>query len=97
MSKSAAVFTRVEPELKEEAEAVLAKLGIPLASAVTMFLRQVVLQQGIPFALKLPLAYGSLSKEELDRELAKGLADSRGGRVIPATEVEAELRKAYKL
>lgn len=43
----------MEPEIKEQAEQVLEKLGIPMSNAVGMFLRQVVLQQGIPFEMKL--------------------------------------------
>ena len=51
MGKSANVFVRIDPEIKEQAEAVLTELGIPMSNAVGMFLRQVVLQRGIPFAM----------------------------------------------
>ena len=59
-----------EPEVKEQAEQVLDQLGIPMSNAVGMFLRQIVLQRGIPFEVKLPayeepVAYGSLTKERL--------------------------------
>ena len=59
-----------EPEVKEQAERVLDQLGIPMSNAVGMFLRQIVLQRGIPFEVKLPayeesVAYGSLTKERL--------------------------------
>lgn len=59
-----------EPEVKEQAERVLDQLGIPMSNAVGMFLRQIVLQRGIPFEVKLPayeepIAYGSLTKERL--------------------------------
>lgn len=43
----------MEQEIKEQAEQVLKKLGIPMSNAVGMFLRRVVLQQGIPFEMKL--------------------------------------------
>lgn len=66
MARTSNVFARVKPEIKEQAEQVLDRLGIPMSNAVGMFLRQVVLQRGIPFELKLPqempLAYGTLSK-----------------------------------
>lgn len=45
---------RVEPEVKEQAEQVLDRLGIPMSNAVGMFLRQIVLQRGLPFEVKLP-------------------------------------------
>ena len=48
MARTANVFARVEPEVKEQAEQVLDRLGIPMSNAVGMFLRQIVLQRGIP-------------------------------------------------
>ena len=44
MARTANVFARVEPEVKEQAEQVLDRLGIPMSNAVGMFLRQIVLQ-----------------------------------------------------
>ena len=43
MARTANVFARVEPEVKEQAEQVLDRLGIPMSNAVGMFLRQIVL------------------------------------------------------
>ena len=99
MAKTSNVFARVEPKIKEQAEQVLEKLGIPMSNAVSMFLRQVVLQHGIPFELKLPkempLAYGSLTKEQFDAEIAKGIADVKEGKVYSAADVEAEMCRDY--
>ena len=77
-------------------------LGIPMSNAVGMFLRQVVLQRGIPFEMKLlayeaPLAYGSLAKEQFDAEIEKGMEDIKAGRVHSADEVEAELKREFGL
>ena len=57
MARTANVFARVEPEVKEQAEQVLDRLGIPMSNAVGMFLRQIVLQRGIPFEMKLPASF----------------------------------------
>ena len=75
MARTANVFARVEPEVKEQAEQVLDRLGIPMSNAVGMFLRQIVLQRGIPFEMKLPayeepVAYGSLTKEQFNAEIS---------------------------
>lgn len=97
MARTANVFARVEPEIKEQAESVLEQLGIPMSNAVSMFLRQIILQKGIPFEVKLPqsqpLTYGSLTKEEFDYEIEKGIADIRDGRVYTADAIEAEMKK----
>ena len=37
MARTANVFARVEPELKEQAESVLDQLGIPMSNAVECF------------------------------------------------------------
>lgn len=99
MARTSNVFARVEPEIKEQAEQVLEKLGIPMSNAVSMFLRQIVLQRGIPFEMKLPqtvpLAYGALTKEQFDEEIGKGMADMKAGRVYSADAVEAEMKRDY--
>ena len=54
--KSEFIRARIEPKLKRDAEAVLGKLGISMSDAVTVFCRQVVLQKGLPFAVRIPNA-----------------------------------------
>ncbi len=99
MARTSNVFARVEPEIKEQAEQVLDRLGIPMSNAVGMFLRQVVLQRGLPFEVKLPqetpVAYGALTKTQFDAEIEKGMADIRAGRVFTADEVEAEMKREF--
>ena len=56
LAKTANLYARIEPELKEQAEAILTALGIPASNAITMFYRQIILQQGLPFDVKLPSA-----------------------------------------
>ena len=95
-SRTASVYTRVDPDTKEQAEAVLSQLGIPMSNAIGMFLKQVVLQRGIPFEMKLPTekptAIGDMKRDQLDFELRKGFGDIEAGRVLSADEVEAEMR-----
>ena len=56
MARTEQMHIRVEPELKAEAEAVLAQLGMKATEFVRMALRQVVLQRGLPFAVRIPNA-----------------------------------------
>ena len=102
MARTASVFARVEPEVKEQAEQVLNRLGIPMSNAVGMFLRQIVLQRGIPFEMKLPfceepVSYGSLTKEQFSIEIEKGMEDIKAGRVYSADEVEAEMQQEFDI
>jgi len=43
MAKTTNLYVRVEPELKEQAEAVLEQLGIPVSNVINIFLKQVVM------------------------------------------------------
>lgn len=101
MAKTANLYARIEPELKEQAEEILSALGIPVSNAINMFYKQIILQRGIPFELKLPagkpLDLRTLSPEQLHAELEKGYADTAAGHVRPANEAFAEFRKSHGL
>ncbi len=56
MSKTAVISARIEPGLKESVEQVFERLGLTTTQAITLFFRQVELQQGLPFTLKVPNA-----------------------------------------
>lgn len=49
MAKAASLNIRVEPETKTKAEALFSHFGITLSDAVTMFLRQSIIDGGLPF------------------------------------------------
>lgn len=98
-TRTASVYTRVDPETKEQAEIILAQLGIPMSNAIGMFLKQIVIQRGIPFEMKLPplspVAIGNLTKEQFDAEMQLGMDDIKAGRVVSADSVEEEMRRLY--
>ena len=100
-AKTANLYARVEPDIKEQAEAILSTLGISASNAINMFYRQIILRQGLPFDVKIsrkhPLDMSLLSEKELDAELEKGYADIAAGRMRPAREVFADLRRDYGL
>ncbi|MET1249042.1 type II toxin-antitoxin system RelB/DinJ family antitoxin [Sporolactobacillus sp. STCC-11] len=99
LTRTSNVFARIEPELKEQAEQVLKQLGIPMSNAISLFLRQVVLQRGIPFDIKLPenkpLTFGSLDEKSFNDEIEKGLADLNTGRITSAERVAEKMRQDY--
>lgn len=99
MARTANVFVRVEPEVKEQAEMILEKLGIPMSNAVGMFLRQVVMHKGLPFDVKLSesemLVLEKMTKEQLSFELQKAEDSVNSGNVYTIEEVEAEIKKEF--
>ena len=48
MAKSANLYARIEPDLKEQAEAILSALGIPASNAITMSYKQNEIKKGLP-------------------------------------------------
>lgn len=99
MAKTANVFARVEPNIKDQAENILEQLGIPMSNAISIFLRQVVLHKGIPFDVKLPMReitdMSSISDEEFSREIEKGINDMNEGKLISADQVRDNMRREY--
>jgi len=99
MHRTSNVFARVKPEIKEQAEQVLNRLGIPMSNAIGLFLRQVIMQRGIPFDMKLPsynpVAIGGMTSAELNAELEKGYADVVAGRLHNLDDVVTEMNRDY--
>ena len=98
-TKTANLYARIEPDVKEQAESILNSLGIPVSNAINMFYKQIILQRGIPFEVKLPtpqpVNMAVLSEEELNAELEKGYADLLDGRTKPVRKAFDDIRKDY--
>ena len=99
MANTSAVYARIDTNLKENAEHILAQLGITPSSAIQMLYSQIVLTRGLPLDLRLPsekpVAIGGMTKEQIDMELQKGMDDIAAGRVLSADDGEAEMRSLY--
>jgi len=74
MAKSLTLHTRVEPEIKEKADAILSELGVSISEAINMFLHQVVHHRGIPLDLR-------LKDEAINERLLRQIANSNVPRV----------------
>ena len=100
MANTNAVYARIDSTLKENAEHILGQLGISPSSAIQMLYSQIVLQNGMPFELRLPnrkppISLNTLSKEELDAELQKGIDSLKNDKSYSVDEVDALLAKEY--
>lgn len=101
MEKSVTLNLRVNPVVKQQAEEVLKQLGIPMATAIDMYLRQIKLTGGIPFAVSLPGAPASvnadlMSNEQLKMKLMAGYEDMLAGNVYDANEAFAKFMDEHK-
>lgn len=54
MTKSKTIQVRVSPQVKDDADRVLGRVGLSMSEAINVFLHQVILRQGIPFPVADP-------------------------------------------
>lgn len=100
MEKSATLNLRVNPSVKQRAEEVLSQLGIPMSTAIDMYLNQISLTGGIPFPVTLPKASASVNADimnvdEIHAKLQEGYEDMKAGRVQDATSAFAKFRENH--
>ena len=84
----------------KKAEKVLSQLGVPMSTAIDMYLNQISLTGGIPFSVSLPKAPVSIhadamTTEEIHQKLEKGYNDIAAGRVQNAAEAFAKFRENH--
>lgn len=82
--KSAAVHSRIEPEIKERAETILHRLGLSPTEAIRMFYTQIARRNGLPFRVEIP-----------NEETVEALRDSRLGRNLERFENVDDLVKSW--
>lgn len=100
MEKTTTLNLRVNPSVKQRAEAILSQLGVPMSTAIDMYLKQISLTGGIPFAVTLPKAPDSInadfmSNEEVHANLQRGYDDIEAGNVQNAAEAFAKFRESH--
>ena len=52
--KTAAINARIAPDLKEDVESILARLGVTTTQAITMYFEQIRMNKGLPFSVRIP-------------------------------------------
>ena len=78
-TKTANVTARIQPNIKEQAEAILDRLGIPVSVFIDMTYRQVIMRDGVPFSLDIPdklVTRDSITQAEFDMMMQTGLAQA---------------------
>ena len=99
MANTAPVYARIETGLKENAEGILAQLGISPSEAIKMLYSQIVLVKGMPFQSKLPeinhFSAQGITKAEFDAELQKGVDSIKNGRTHSVEDVDLMLAEKF--
>ena len=95
-TKTANVTARIQPEIKQSAEAILEELGIPVSVFIDMTYRQVFAMNGIPFELKASkhiVTRDTMEDEQFDSIMEKGLVQAKGDNSKSVKSVFEDLRK----
>jgi DNA-damage-inducible protein J len=82
--KTAVVHSRIQPDIKEQAEGILQRLGLSPTEAIRMFYTQITLRNGLPFDVAIP-----------NDETVKALEDSRKGRNLERFDSAEELFESW--
>ncbi len=84
--KSSNVMARVEPDVKQKAEAIMNSLGLPVSVVINALYQQIIYTNGIPFSITLPKKVPSLenmTEEEFDNMLSTSLEQAKKGEGKP--------------
>jgi addiction module RelB/DinJ family antitoxin len=98
-TKTANVTARIQPEVKESAEAILDRLGIPVSVFIDMTYRQVIMHDGVPFSVEIPQripTMDSISDTEFDKMLATGLEQAKADDSFTVDEAFSSIRAEIK-
>ena len=93
--KTANVTARIQPNIKEQAEAILDRLGIPVSVFIDMTYRQVIMRDGVPFSLDVPDKFAtrdSITKAEFDTMMQTGLSQAKRNDSVSVDEAFEQLK-----
>lgn len=99
--KTSNLSIRIEPSLKNEAEEVLSNLGLSLSGAVNLFFKQIILNNGLPFEVKMstkkPMEYELLTDEELEETLDTAIKEVEEGKGVEINKAFDDIKKKYDI
>lgn len=94
-TKTANVTARVQPEIKQQAEAILDQIGLPVSVLIDTLYRQIILTGGVPYSLTIPKipTRDSLTEEQFNALMENGYSQAKSGQTIPLNEAFAKIRE----
>ena len=94
-TKSANVTARIQPEIKQQAEAVLDRIGLPVSVLIDTLYRQIIMTGSVPFTLAVPKlpTRDSLTDVQFDAMMETGYNQAKSGEGLPIDEAFAKIRK----
>lgn len=97
--KDSTVSARVENNIKNEAEEILQKLGVPVSVVINSLYRQIIYHHGVPFSLTVPTdpkTIDTISKTEFNAMLQHSYKQALAGEGRPIEDVFTDLERSFK-
>ena len=94
-AKTANVTACIQPNIKEQAETILERLGIPVSVFIDMTYRQVIMRDGVPFSVDIPdklTTRDTLTKEKFNIIMQEGLTQAKEEDTVSIDEAFAQLQ-----
>lgn len=95
-TKTANVNARIQQDVKQQAEAILTRIGLPRSVAIDIFYRQIIMNDGIPFPLSIPShvpARDKMSNADFDVMIKTGYEQAKADDSFDMDEVFDGLEK----
>lgn len=95
-AKTANVTARVQPEIKQKAEAILDQLGIPVSVLIDSLYRQIIMTNSIPYSFCIPAlpTQDELSAEQFNQMMEKGLNQAKAGQGMDLNSAFARISES---
>lgn len=94
-TKSANVTARIQPEIKQQAETILADIGLPVSVLIDTLYRQIIMTGGVPYSLSVPKipTRDNMTDAQFDAIMEKGYHQAKSNRTIPLDEAFNQIRE----
>ncbi|WP_289171307.1 type II toxin-antitoxin system RelB/DinJ family antitoxin [uncultured Parasutterella sp.] len=89
------IRVRINEQLKKDATVVLESIGLTMSDAIRIFLKRVVDEKAVPFALKMPahLDISQMSKGEIDLAFEPSFKDFEEGCFCSSEEAFSRIKR----
>lgn len=94
-NKTANVTARIEPNIKNKAEAILNQIGIPVSVLIDTLYRQIIITGGIPYSLNVSKiqTLDNMSKDTFNEMIQGGYNDAQANNGLNLNKAFCEIRK----
>ncbi len=95
-TKTANVNCRIAEDVKSKAEDILKRMGLPRSVAIDMFYRQIIMNNGLPFAVTIPSKppiRKNMTEEAFNTMMSRGVKEANAAELYDVDEVFDELAR----